>query len=151
MSFSDDLDAVRERAGLPVITRLHCATCDTSLITIDSRRAERFLTRHANVMRQTSPRITYLEGPARFRIKRFPLGSSTDPVWPWRVHDADRPGVFGRARTHAAAVKLVGVMTAHPGAHGFVTDDDDEVIAYINGRVSDAFGFMPPIDRLRRA
>lgn len=144
MSFSTDLDAVRERAGLPVVRRVHCSYCDESLVTIKSERVDHFIAVHAML----GTKIDLYEGLGRFRIKRFPLGSSTDPVWPWRVHDADRPGVFGRARTHAAAVELVGIMLDRPGAHGVVTDEDDEVIAYVNGVVPrDPFDYPPAIVR----
>lgn len=136
MSFTTDLDAVRQRVGIPTVHRLKCE-CGARLVTIKVDRAERFNREHYGIT--TQPRVRYhrlevwVEGPARFRIKRFPLGSSTDPVWPWRVHDAERPGVFGRARTHAAAIELVGVMHARPGQAAAVLDDDDEVTAHING------------------
>lgn len=92
MTFTDDLDAVRVRAGI--------------------RR------------------------PARFRIKRFPLGASTDPVWPWRVADAERPYVFGRARTHAAALLLIDAIV---NGHITVVDDDGEVVAYRPGPADEVF------------
>lgn len=134
MSFSTDLDAVRERAGLPVIYRLECrhhGRQQQRLITVDRDRAARFISQHA--LAPGDPHATYLEGPGRFRIRRMLHGSPTDPVWPWRLTDAERPGVFGRARTHAAAITLAGLMEANPGQHAQVLDDDDEVIAYVNG------------------
>lgn len=135
MSFSTDLAAVRERAGLPVVYRIRCGRHGKpeSLITVDPERANAFIKQHAIELARENERVTYLEGPGRFRIKRFPLGSSTDPVWPWRVTDAERPGVFGRARTHAAAVELVSVMHSSPGQAAQVLDDDDEVVAHITG------------------
>lgn len=137
MSFSTDLDAVRERAGLPKVHRLECRRHGKAehLITIDPERVDRFIRQHAldTALKFLNPHVTYLEGPGRFRIKRFPVGAPTDPLWPWRVTDAERPGVFGRARTHAAAVELVGVMHARPGQAAQVLDEDDEVIAHVTG------------------
>lgn len=138
MSFSTDLDAVRKRAGLPVIYRLECRrhAKHEHIITIDAERAKRFIGQHAIKTHGQDVHVTYLEGPGRFRIKRT-TRSVHDPFgtpWPWLVSDAERPGVFGRARTHAAAIKLVDLMRAHPGEHAQVLDDDDdEVLAYITG------------------
>lgn len=80
------------------------------------------------------PRIG-MRRPARFRIERLKLEWSTP--WPWLVHDKTRPGVYGHAVDHAAAIALVWLIAR--GLWGTAArverevDGERVVVAYITG------------------
>lgn len=135
MSFSTDLDAVRERAGLPVIQRWRCLTCDERLIITRAKVRARFSYAEAWARLHSSKGHVYelTEGPGRFQVRRLYSVTVITAEWPWVIRDAERPRTYGWARTHAAAIELVGVMHSRPGRAAQVVDEDDEVVAYVAG------------------